>query len=538
MQRAEVLAPAGDINCLKAAVNAGCDAVYIGGSMFSARYKAGIDYEDMAYGIRYAHLHDKKIYLTVNTLLKNCEIEKELYDFIKTYYHLGIDAVIVQDLGVLNFINYHFNDLELHASTQMTLNTHYAYDYLKKYNVTRIVTPRELSLTEIKRIKDETNLSIETFVHGALCYGYSGQCMLSSLNGKRSGNRGRCAQICRKCYTYDNKKSYILSLKDLLGLSNIGELIENGVDSLKIEGRMKKPEYVALVSNIYRQYVDYYYEYGVNKKVSEEDIIKLSDIYNRGSFTKGFYHIHNDGSMLSDKRPNHYGTLVGRVINIKGNSCTIEFNKNVNPHDVLMIRSDSINDNDNNTYEFTLKNGFNKGDKFNAPFTKGKKLRPGQQVFRMRNEDLINDITDKYIKNDKKVPVNAKFTLKKGKEAVLSINDTVKVYGNIAEEAKSSGVTEEQVKKQLSKLGDTAFVYNKLAIDMDDNLFIPMGSINKLRREAFLKYEEYLFEKDKRNTDNIKPLKSIKEINSTVKQEIAVSVADSEQLEAVLKFDF
>ncbi|MFQ9388087.1 MAG: peptidase U32 family protein [Coprococcus sp.] len=259
MREIEVLAPAGSFDTMKAAYKAGADAVYMGGPMFGARaYADNADAGQMLSAIDYAHLHGRKLYMTVNTLLKNTEIEGQLEDYIRPFYEQGLDAVIVQDLGVMEMIHTLFPDMAIHASTQMTVcGTDYG-KWLRDHGASRIVTPRELDLSEIADMKQQTGVEIETFVHGALCYCYSGQCLMSSMIGGRSGNRGRCAQPCRLPWTFRSdsreKSGYLLSPKDLCSLQLLPDLIDAGVDSLKIEGRMKKPEYAALTAYLYRKY--------------------------------------------------------------------------------------------------------------------------------------------------------------------------------------------------------------------------------------------------------------------------------------------
>lgn len=305
MRQIEVLAPAGSMECLKAAILAGADAVYLGGSMFGARaYAKNLTEEEMLEAIDYVHIHGKKLYMTVNTLLKDTELQK-LYDFLKPYYKQGLDGVIVQDMGVVSYLRRQFPDLPVHASTQMTITGSYGANLMKDQGLTRVVPARELSLQEVRKIKEETGLEVECFVHGAMCYCYSGQCLLSSMIGGRSGNRGQCAQPCRLPYAVaDGKPMDLMSLKDMCTIKLIPELIEAGVDSFKIEGRMKQPDYVYTVARMYRKYVDLYLEKGRDHfKVSQEDLRKLESAYKRRGYTEGYYKQHNGKQMISLKRP-------------------------------------------------------------------------------------------------------------------------------------------------------------------------------------------------------------------------------------------
>ena len=296
-RKIEILSPAGSYESMKAAIAAGADAVYIGGSRFGARaYADNLTEEQLLEAIDYVHLHGRKIYLTVNTLLKEKELRESFYEYLRPYYERGLDAVIVQDIGVLQFVKEHFPDLPIHASTQMTITNALGARFLEEQGVERVVTARELQLEEIKNIREKTDVEIESFVHGALCYCYSGQCLYSSMLGGRSGNRGQCAQPCRLPYKVNGSKesSYVLSLKDICTLEYIPELVEAGIDSFKIEGRMKKPEYVALVTAMYRKYTDQYLEHGEKTFcIDPKDRQMLMDLYNRGGSHGGYYHTRN-----------------------------------------------------------------------------------------------------------------------------------------------------------------------------------------------------------------------------------------------------
>lgn len=295
----ELLAPAGNINIFKAVIEAGADAVYVGGSMFGARaYANNFDEEELLYAIDYAHLKGVKVYLTVNTLLKNDEIEK-LYDYLLPFYERGLDAVLVQDLGALKLIHDRFPDLAIHTSTQMTVTGIDGVRFLKQFGVQRVVMAREVSLAEMKEIHEKCGMEIEAFVHGALCYSYSGQCLFSSMLGGRSGNRGRCAQPCRLPYCVGNKKdTYILSLKDMCGIKDLQKLKESGVYSLKIEGRMKQAGYASGVVAYYRRYID------SMKEVSDKDYKNIAGLGNRCGFTDKYYFEHNGTDMVTFEKPN------------------------------------------------------------------------------------------------------------------------------------------------------------------------------------------------------------------------------------------
>ena len=306
----EILAPAGSMECLRAAVAAGADAIYLGGTKFGARaYAQNLSEEDLVQAIEYVHIHGRKIYMTVNTLLKDRELN-ELYAYLLPYYKAGLDGVIVQDIGAVKFIEEYFPEMPVHASTQMTITNTLGADFLKRYGITRVVPARELSLKEIRDMKKQTGLEMECFVHGALCYCYSGQCLLSSMIGGRSGNRGQCAQPCRLPYQTEGKKpADLMSLKDLCTIDILPELIDAGIDSFKIEGRMKQPEYVYTVVKMYRKYADQYLKLQKEGKgkssyhVSEADKKELLATYQRRGYCKGYYYQHNGKDMVSLKRP-------------------------------------------------------------------------------------------------------------------------------------------------------------------------------------------------------------------------------------------
>lgn len=310
-KKLEILAPAGSLDILKAVIEAGADAVYLGGPAFGARaYANNFTQEELLYALDYAHARGRQIYMTVNTLLKNQEI-KDVVSYLQPYYLGGLDAVLVQDFGVMKAIHEAFPDLPIHTSTQMTVTGSDGVRLLQKYGVKRVVMAREVSLAEMKKIHDETGMEIEAFVHGALCYSYSGQCLFSSLLGGRSGNRGRCAQPCRLPYQVVDgkgkeisKETYILSLKDMCGLSDLRALYENGVFSLKIEGRMKSAEYAAGVVSLYRKYADAIEAGRLNTKVSNKDQQRILDLGNRCGFTNQYYYRQNGEDMVTYVKPN------------------------------------------------------------------------------------------------------------------------------------------------------------------------------------------------------------------------------------------
>lgn len=496
MGNREVLAPAGTYECFRAAINAGADAVYLGGSMFGARAFAGnFEEAELIKAIRTAHLYGRKVYLTVNTLLRNDELEK-LVQYVKPYYEEGLDAVIVQDYGVFAVLREAFPGLDLHASTQMTITGKYGAQLLKDMGAARVVPARELSANEIRDIYDNVDVEIESFVHGALCYCYSGQCLLSSMIGGRSGNRGRCAQPCRLTYSANGiSEKYLLSPKDMCTIEAVPDILDAGVYSLKIEGRMKSPEYVAGVSYAYRKYVDMYLEKGRDGyRVEEQDIRQLMDLYNRGGFCKGYYYAQNDKSMMTFDRPNHQGIVIG---NIKNGELILS--QEVNPGDVLEFPDGS---------EYTTPTG-KKSGRLALPKGVLKNPKNGAAVYRTRNNELLGQLRAGYIDNDIKIPVRMEIFLKSGERACLKLlsgDKELVVYGDVLEPSDKRPAVREDVVKQLKKLGGTAFSSDEGSIvtDIQGSPFVPVRLLNDLRRNALEELESMLLSGYKRNHEYMK----------------------------------
>lgn len=559
--RCELLAPAGSYETMLVAFNAGADAVYVGGQKFGARAFAGnFNEEELVRAINYAHMFDKKLYLTVNTLIKEEEFS-QLYDYIKPYYEAGLDAVIVQDIGVLKFIEGNFTDLPIHCSTQMTITgEEFGKVLAENKSVTRIVTPRELNLAEIKKMYTVTGLEIESFVHGALCYCYSGQCLLSSIIGARSGNRGRCAQPCRLTFSNAEQKvdnKHLLSPKDLCTLEILPEIIEAGVYSLKIEGRMKKPEYVASVVAIYRKYIDRYLKNGKkNYKAAQEDIDTLKDIYNRGGFTDGFYKRQNGSEMMTINRPNHCGVKVGNVLDINQNIIKIQTVRDIKKGDILEIDSDT---------EFFAPYDIRKGDIFDYKFKQKIRFGNVKEVIRTRNEALINTLLNNYMYDEKgkirllKRRVNIDIAILKDKniEAAMWDNSfSVTANGNVPLEAKNKPITKDFVVKQLGKLGETCFAADSINVQLDEGLFVTVSELNEIRRslvelltkeikETYRRYVDNRVNKDNGlniadslNKDNSlntnTAYKTIEKSYSDFSNNITVLVSDMKQFEKVI----
>ncbi len=562
----EILAPAGSYEGMRAAMNAGCDAVYIGGSSFGARaYANNLEEETLLEAIDEAHVRDKKLYLTVNTLLKEKERSKDLYRFLEKFYLRGLDAVIVQDMGVLHFIHENFPELPIHASTQTTLTMAQGANLLKPFGVTRLVTARELSLKEIKAIRENTTLEIETFVHGALCYCYSGQCLMSSMIGGRSGNRGRCAQPCRMPYQFQtgNKKlsseqeKYLLSPKDINTLAYIPELVEAGIDSFKIEGRMKRPEYAAAVASTYRSYLDLYLDKGkeyydqfLQSESFRKDMLKLQDVYNRGGFSEGYGKTYHGKSMMSLYRPNHSGVYVGEITAIKGSSVIISLEEEVNAQDILEIRNK-----EEKGYEFTVKDAHNKGETLTTNVGRrearpGKdqkekyynpELKVGDKVFRTRNNKLLEELNTEYIAKNRQLPIQGRLIAKQGEPLALTLyykDIQVTAYQDVVQAALKQPMSREKLMAPIAKTGDTFYIFDSLIIDMEENIFVPVAWLNEIRREAIRLLMEAMIGKYTRVNGKSTPADYKYEQPATLEQiGICVTCQNEEQLDEILKFE-
>lgn len=552
--RVEILAPAGSMECLKAAIAAGADAVYTGGALFGARaYAHNLTEEELLEAIDYVHLHGRRLYLTVNTLIKDREMEKQMYDYLLPYYRQGLDAVIVQDIGLFRFIRKHFPDLPIHASTQMTLTGVDGAKFLEKEGAQRIVTSRELSMAEVKKIADETELEIESFVHGALCYCYSGQCLFSSFIGGRSGNRGQCAQPCRLLYRTPEAKrpQYLLSLKDICTLELIPEMIESGIYSFKIEGRMKKPEYAAAVAFQYRKYADLYlkyYEecpaeedpaaYAMKKyRVREEDRQMLLDLYNRGGFHTGYYHTQNGREMISLNRPNHAGVPAVKVLAKKGRNVTAKALTDLYPQDIIELPMRKGREKADN---YTCKDAVRKGMNVQIPVFADTPFKRDEIWMRTRNSTLIDTLREEFVNGKIKERICGTFRLYPQEKATLTVkcrDAEITVAGEKAQEALSQPMSRERIEKQLRKTGNTEFEFSFLKVEIGEKVFLPMQSLNELRREALETLEKVICEKYRRSGEVKDPEEDKTELS--MEEEVlsgwTASVRTAEQMEVILE---
>ncbi len=519
MQQIELLAPAGSFEALKAAVQNGADAVYLGGVNFGARaYASNFDKEIIKEAIEYSHVRGVKVYVTINTLMKDTEIE-DLMKYVKYLYNIDVDAVIVQDIGVFGLIKKLFPHLEIHGSTQMTLHNKYGVKLLKSIGLDRAVLARELTVEEIKNIYNETGMELEVFVHGALCVSYSGQCLMSSFIGGRSGNRGRCAQPCRRKYdlfnlnsgkSFKSDKAFHLSMRDLNTLEEIGKLIDAGVTSFKIEGRMKKPQYVASIVKNYRKAIDTYINSSKalqDKSIEEE----MEQMFNR-KFTKGYLFNTPKVEVVNIEKANNRGLYLGEVesFNKREKRLKLKLNVDIEPGDGIEVVSNSsegIGGNIRNVYiNNKLVKKASKGEiaeiEIRGTFSKGDK------VYKTLNTTLMDELETTYAHNKeyKKISLYGEIKIEIGETVKLHLwdnegNISYVESDNIVEKAINVAITKDKILNQLSKLGNTPFKLDSLNINIEDNSAIPVSLLNKLRRDAIDSLENK--RKITHNRDNI-----------------------------------
>lgn len=538
-RKIEILAPAGSYESFHAAIVAGADAVYAGGPKFGARaFAENFTEAQLLNAIDYAHLHQRKFYLTVNTLLKDYEIE-QLPEYLEPLYQRGLDAVIVQDMGVLNVVRQYFPDMDIHASTQMTVTGVNGAQFLKENGAVRVVPAREISLEEVRNIKSVTGMEMECFVHGALCYCYSGQCLLSSLIGGRSGNRGQCAQPCRLPYTVDGEKGYLLSLKDICTLDIIPDLIEAGIDSFKIEGRMKRPEYVAGVTSIYRKYVDLYLKNPQKPYlVDDKDKEMLMDLFNRGGFHTGYYKQKNGRNMITIQKPNHIGVKVGTVLSQKGREVRMRALTDIAAGDLIEFK--------NEAQRYTTGKSCKQGEMITILAPKGIRLSVNEILYRVQSPELLNTLEIMYSKGKVIEKLYGYISMEAGKAAKLVVckdEYSVEVESEQQVEAASSRpLDEERIKKQLQKTGNTEFAFDMLDVELHGEVFLPMQQLNEMRRKALEELEKKIQDSFHRKTAEKKVLQEEILDTASVKfskkeNKLSVLVETQEQLEAVLEND-
>jgi U32 family peptidase len=551
-KKIELLAPAGSYDAFLAAVENGADTVYLGGKLLNARQFAGnFDDEELERALDYAHTRGTKIHLTLNTLVLDTEMQEAL-EYAGRAFEMGVDAFIVQDVGLASNLKKAIPELPIHASTQMTTYNIEGVSALETMGFSRAVLARELTLPEIKNICANTQLEIEVFVHGALCICYSGQCLMSSIIGGRSGNRGKCAQPCRLPYSIqkDNKNiksGYLMSPKDLCFIENLSDLINAGVSSLKIEGRMKSPEYVATVVRIYRKYLDeiersndlkldsrqrQYLTKDKNKsnnkssnklEISKGDLHQLLQSFNRGGFSKGYLLGKTGPEMMSYEKPKNWGTYLGNVVDqdMSTNSVKIKLDNTLGNGDGIEIWS-------NKFYEASpggiitkivrdgqLVKRAQTGDVVWASVIKGK-VDIGSKVYKTSDKELLEQSAASFAKGTRKADVTAHFTLKTGQLPEFSLRDdcgnSVSTIGELMpEKAINKPLTHERISEQLKKMGSTPFNVSQLTLDIDNDVVIPISELNNIRRKAaeLLENKRILSSKKEINTVNGELYKSL-----------------------------
>lgn len=551
----ELLSPAGSFESLIAAVEAGCDAVYLGGTLFGARaFANNFSDEELVKAINYCHLYGVKVYVTTNILIYEHEVERFL-KYVEFLHKNNVDAIIIQDIGMLDLVHKTFPNLELHASTQMHIHNKDGVIMAKKLGVKRVVLARETPIEVIDDIRKNIDVDLEIFAHGALCVSYSGQCLFSSLIGNRSGNRGSCVGSCRLPYKIVdennnqlNSGNYPLSMKDLNTLEYVGNLIEAGVTSLKIEGRMKSPEYVYTVTKLYRMAIDSYYETG-KVNINKQELNNLKRIFNR-EFTKGYLFNEQITNIINDKRPNHQGILVGKVINYHNNMIDIKLCNNIHINDGLRI---ILDDEDYGLVlnEFYINKKLVKeaktGDVISLKVNK--KINKNSNVLLTKDSNLIDVINKEINSKQRKVLIDGKVTLKLNKPMEININDginNINVTGEIVNEAINNPTTKETILDKITKLGDTIYEFNNLEIIIDNNVFIPLKLFNELRRKAIdLLNEKRLYQSNFIKNDyfinvpdfNLETKKSVlvNDINTINKNDYDIIYSENEKDNVITK---
>lgn len=538
----ELLSPVGDFECLKAAVQNGADCVYLGANLFSARASAkNFSLEELQEAIHYCKIRGVKTNLTLNTLIKDDEMN-DAFELAKKAYEFGIDAIIVQDLGLAKILINSFPDLSIHGSTQMSVHNLQGVLELQNLGFKRVVLSRELSIEEIEYIAQNSNIEIECFVHGALCISYSGQCLFSSMIGGRSGNRGKCAQGCRLPYELiENNskvldKGYLLSPRDLCALDYLPRLINCGVKSLKIEGRMKTPEYVATVTRIYRKYIDLAKSENTYL-VDENDKKELMQVFNRGNFSDGHLNSHANHELIFKEKPNNMGLFLGHIAkyNQTKGLITLAISEPLQIGDTISIEKET------GTYtisELMNKNQNIKNAKPKDFVTIGRmkgKIKVGDKVYKMSSQELKNKANSSFI-NDiqlKKVPLNCEVTIKKGIPISIKITSAsdlelykkLSIYSEIdtiPEKAQKHPLEKEKVISQISKTTNSPYVFKNIKLNIDEDVFLPnIKSLNELRRNALSLVEEFVKTKIMRTSNATLP-KNINNYTPNEKQTISI----------------
>ena len=566
MKKIELLSPCGDFECLKSAVQNGANSVYLGASSFSARAKAAnFGSEELLEAIKYAKLRNVEVHLALNTLIKNDEFQ-DAVNLAVDAYNMGVDSIIIQDIGLANFLLANYPDIPLHASTQMTVHNLDGCRQLEKLGYKRVVLARELSIDEIKYIRENTSIELEVFIHGALCISYSGQCLLSSMIGGRSGNRGLCAQPCRLPYELieENKitkqetsldKGYLLSPKDNLGIEYLPDLIKSGIDSLKIEGRMKTPTYVGVVTRIYRKYIDYVYDnINLDTETLKKNIIsmmntvnintgltdkeEITQVFNRGGFSTGHFNPAPNKELIFKDKPNNMGIYVGTINHINENKghLNLKLENSLSVGDKIQINSDSYTVSElminNKNYETLDKNNI-----VTIGRMKGN-LSVGNKIYKIESIKLNKSVfpTFKENKDFIKIKLDGEIIIKENQPITFKVWSNDGFYQNISYTSISSSlvqkalnmpITRERVIEQLNKTGNTEFEFSNIDVKMDENVFVQMSILNDLRRDALAGLEKTVIDK---YTRHLLPISlsdsSVKKENSNKKISLLLNYID------------
>ena len=490
----ELLAPAGSLAIAKRAVDAGADAAYFGGTLFSARAGAvNLTNEEIREAVEYCAPRGAQTYLALNIMIKPQEFD-EMARFVDAVVPLGISGLIMQDVGAAAYVHARFPEIPISASTQMTIGTVSGAKWAKEAGYSRVVLAREVPLEAARRIREEAGIETEIFVHGALCYSVSGQCLMSSMIGGRSGNRGRCAQSCRLSYgtNLDRLPRHVMNLKDMCGLADIRQIVESKADSLKIEGRLKSLQYVQGTVSLYRKALDYYAATGDNYVPTEEDMEELQLLFNRGGFSKGYLFGRTDNMIYADS-PKHSGIHAGTVRNVARGQADIRFDADVKPGDTIEIQNGREPYPSFIVYEKGLR-----GDRYTLELESGRStgaesrsmdVAKGQEVRLLVRKSLADEITKSF--EPRKRPVTMHVEIREGRKPVLTMRHStaeVQVVGKaIIASAQTRAATEEDIQRIFSKLGETPFVLGNpedLTIKLEGNCFVPVSAGNALRREA------------------------------------------------------
>ena len=492
MKKVEILSPVGGMHVLNAAIEGGADAVYLGGKQFGARnYADNFDLEEMKSVILKCHLYGIKVYVTLNTSIYEREVSSfmEYVDFLCSN---GVDALIMQDLGMIDLVHKTYPSLELHGSTQMHIHTLEGALFAKRIGLKRIVLARETPISVICEIKKKVDIEIEVFVHGALCMSYSGQCLMSYLTHGRSGNRGTCSQCCRLPYQVDGDSLYILSMKDLCTLEHLDKLVALGIDSFKIEGRMKSPEYVYLTTFLYQKYTKQYQETGM-LFVDKQDLIDLQKIFSR-SFTPGYMFEKNYENITNDYRGNHMGIPIGKVVNVK-NRIFIKLSASVRQGDAIRILHSKRDVGGYLNYIYKKENLVKEakaGDVISIPYMAGVSVL--DEVLKTVDISLQKHLQKRIENRKRKVVLKGTLCIQIGAPISFTLfdgNSKVQVQSSyLVQKASNAPLTKQRIEMQMKKLGDSVFSLEELDINMEESIFIPIHVLNELRREATLKLEE------------------------------------------------